>query len=595
MCDCPKRHPYTTAWIGPSGPRQRSSTRTRRRSSWAGQALGKALAETAYSDTTQVLSVTDDNGRVTTTAYDTANRRSVITDAAGNTLTIAYDANSNVISITEVEKSDLGNPDETFVIATAYDNLDRIAQVVDNVGNIHRVGLDSRNNQTVGVDALGNETRSVYDGRNRLTSTIRDLDSDGADGDGPDIVTAQGWDDTSRLIGQTDANGNATVYGYDALNRRATTTYADGAVHSITFDVHDNALTNTDANGSVVTNTYDLLNRVSGNSIVPGPGVSSDTTLETYEYDGLSRLTSAQDDDSLVTRSYDSLSRVTRETLNGETTTCVYDGVGNMLSRTYPGGRAIQCTFDELDRKQAISDTSGAIATYAYIGPGRVERREYGNGTRTDYEYDGIANGPGDFGVKRIVATRHSKISDGSAIDDRTYSWDRMYNKVQREDVRAGGPLLTHDYDYDSIYRLIETTVNSLAKELVRSTTYALDGVGNRMAVEGAPDPGTYRLETSTPEPADFQTNQYTSTPFDNRHYDRNGNLVLMTAETEVGVKGPAGATDLFAFQQCYSALGDPLDAECEGFDSDNDGDIDPFGSSASSGIRITAGRRDRV
>ena len=39
-------------------------------------------------------------------------------------------------------------------------------------------------------------------------------------------------------------------------------------------------------------------------------------------------------------------------------------------------------------------------------------------------------------------------------IDDRTYRWDATYNKKQRADVRAGGPMLIHDYGYDAAYRL---------------------------------------------------------------------------------------------------------------------------------------------
>ena len=52
-----------------------------------------------------------------------------------------------------------------------------------------------------------------------------------------------------------------------------------------------------------------------------------------------------------------------------------------------------------------------------------------------------------------------------------------------------------------------------------------LDGVGNRTAVTGSPDPGAYTMNDTIPGPADFQMNQYTNTPFDiSRSYDENGN-----------------------------------------------------------------------
>src|SRR5262249_55727177 len=154
-------------------------------------------------------------------------------------------------------------------------------------------------------------------------------------------------------------------------------------------------------------------------------GVSNDTTFELYQYDGLSRMTRAQDNDSLVTRAYDSLGNILAETQNGQTITSVYDAVGNITSLTYPGGRVIHTTYDALERRSQITDMStGLIATYDYIGPSRVERRDYGNGTRCEYTYDGITgipNPPGDFGVRQIIRTRHTKISDSSVIDDRTY------------------------------------------------------------------------------------------------------------------------------------------------------------------------------
>ena len=131
-----------------------------------------------------------------------------------------------------------------------------------------------------------------------------------------------------------------------------------------------------------------------------------------------------------------------------------------MLQCIYPGGRTIDCTFDELERKKRTTDDdTGLIAEYFYVGPARVAQRDYGNNTRTTYKYDGIDNPDDDFGVKRIIGTTHSVVADGTIIDEREYTWDRMYNKTKREDVRIGGPRFKHAYEYDSIYRLRRTVV----------------------------------------------------------------------------------------------------------------------------------------
>nr|MDJ0837691.1 RHS repeat-associated core domain-containing protein [Acidobacteriota bacterium] len=497
----------------------------------SGETYGDGLVVTQFvwNDDSQIVRTVNDNGHQSTTAYDTANRKHVVTDAANNTITFTYDPNGNVTRIDELEKSDLGSPDQHFATTFGYDGLNRLASTTDNIGNVNRRGYDSRDNLTLQIDARGNVIRHEYDGLNRQIRTIRQM-TDSGDGSGNltgTITTSQTWDDSSRLTGQTDDNGNTTAYTYDGLNRKIATTYADGTVHTTSYDAHHNAVRKTDANGNVVTASFDELDRLIRKDIVPGPGVSDDTTFENYSYDGLSRLVAAEDDDSLVTRAYDSLSRVTREVLNGRATNSVFDGVGNKIQCIYPSGRTITTTYDALERKKTISDENGMIATYYYIGPERVERREYGNGTRSEWTYDGITgvpNPPGDFGVKRIIRTRHTRIADDSVLDDRVYTWDAMNNKTRRQDIRVGGPQLTHDYHYDSVNRLIRSDKYPPGGP-VDTITYELDGVGNRIRVTGGDQPGEYTMDATLPEPGDFQMNQYTATSVKALIYDANGNL----------------------------------------------------------------------
>ncbi len=507
--------------------------------------IGDGVATTQYfwSDNSQEVLRLDDNLNERVTEYDSANRIVRMIDARGNSTTYAYNADSLLASATEVEVSDLGNADQAFVSTRAYDGLDRITALTDAVGNTKTMAYDSRGNRILVTDATQTSTRYLFDGISRATGMIVDLDGDGADGDGPDITTLQAWDDSSRSISRTDDRGNTTVRSYDPLNRVIAESYADCTQTSIVYDVHGNERRRTDGNGTVCVGVYDLRNRLIRKDVSPGLGVSSDTTLEVFSYDGLSRLVGATDDDSVVTRAYDSRSEVIRETLNGSMTACRTDGVGNRLQAVYPGGRRVSVEYDELDRKRTIRDGAGLVAAYDYIGPSRVERREYGNGTRTDLTYNGSGPvAPGDFGVRKIVRSRHSVIGTGALIDDRTYAWDRNYNKTERADVRAGGPRLRHVYTYDRAYRLADTRVTSPVQGLVRETKYDLDGAGNRLEVVGAPDPGVYTLSAARCDPADSQLNQYTTTPFDQRWYDENGSL------TTVGNRDDALATMVYDY-----------------------------------------------
>ena len=493
---------------------------------------GLVTTHYAYSDFSEMILLTDDNDHKTTYDFDSVNRIQTETDASGNIKNYVYDANDNIISLTEVERSDLGLPDEVFTTTFEYDNLDRRIRLLDNAGNSHDFAYDSRNNKTLMVDALANVTRYQYDGLNRMTQTTVELTADGTGNSTQigTILTSRMYDDSSRLVKRIDSNGNETTYVYDPLNRQTGIIYADGTVLTKLFDVHDVVVSMTDPNGNAVAHGYDLLDRMIRKDIVPGPDISADTTFENYGYDGLSRMVRMEDDDSLLQRAYDSPSRVVSETLNGQTTAAIFDGVGNMLTCTYPSGRTVTRTFDELDRPENISDQAGSIADYDYVGPDRVTRRDYANGSRMDMTYDGVtgvANPIGDFGVKRVVAIKHSRIGGGSIIDERTFTWDPMYNKTIRRDQVTGQ---SHAYGYDSAYRLVYSIKTPPGMESGGRIDYTFDEVQNRLNVTGGETPGNYQLDDNLPEPGDYQLNQYTITPLDQRLYDRNGNLSRIDA-----------------------------------------------------------------
>ncbi len=499
---------------------------------------GLATTTTQYTDLSSVASVTDDNAHATAYAYDTAGRLRTVTDAVGNSTQYTYDGNSNKTSVVQTDVSSIGSPSQIFTTTYQYDSLNRRLQTIDNLGNLTLDAFDSRSNLTLHTDQRANRTRYVYDGLSRLVQTIRDMDNDGPDGDGTDITTAQSWDASSRLTSRTDDNGNATTYAYDALDRLIHTTYADGTQDNRFYDVQNNPTQTVDANGSQVASTFDLLDRPTGRTIVPGAGVAgppNGTTTETYQYDGLSRLVRAQDNDSTVTRGgsaatngYDSLGQVLRETQQitspvapVRTVTATYDGLGMQTRLAYPGGRAVVRTFDPVNRPSLVrDDPAGAgttIATYAYIGRSRVERRDDGNGVAYQPTYDGL---------RRITRTLHAHVPSGRVVDDRAYSWDPAGNKLSATSSTVAPVPDIRTYAYDAANRLI----TSGGSQYWPALTYALDGVGNRTAVTGGPDGGAYTCNSASP-PADCEMNQYTITPFDSRTYDLNGNLAAAAPE----------------------------------------------------------------
>jgi RHS repeat-associated protein len=468
-----------------------------------------------YSDRSELVQVIDDLGNFTQLFHDTLNRPQMLLDALGNRRIWSYDAHSNVVSLTDVELCDQDGPAESITFSSVFDELDREVQATDGRGNTFQMGYDSRDNLTRVVDARGNTTSIAMDGADRIVSVLRTLTDTGAGGGRPVgfLLRSMTWDDNHRLLHRVDGNGNITSFVYDALDRQIETLFADGTSRRKTYDPHDNVATMTDPNGTQVFCLYDLLDRREGRTIVPGVGVSSDTTFETFKHDGLARLVQALDDDSSVMRSYDSLSNCVDEVQNGKTFTAIFDAMGNRQVLYYPSSKKVVWAFDALNRVAEITN-AGRAAAYDYLGPHRVQRRTTGAaGMTSDYQYDE---------ARRLVRIDH--LNSTAPIDQRSFAWNGMSSKVFSNDLRNNW---TYHYEYDSHDRLTRSQVLDGAGALLREALYELDAAGNRLTVSGDRCPGPYSMDSTAPVPADDPVNQYTSTPCHGIEYDENGNPTL--------------------------------------------------------------------
>ena len=283
------------------------------------------------------------------------------------------------------------------------------------------------------------------------------------------------------------------------------------------YDPNGNVLIHQDENGTEVFTKYDGSDRAlavrvfragqhdsfAGDPIfAPAPvhiylnpsqnTVVTGTTIQNFQYDGLSRVTRAFDnnnpttssDDSTVTDAYDSLSRVIEETqqtgaLPAQPIDSAWRADGLRKSLTYPNGRVEVYAYDHLDRLATVADQGAAqdIADYFYIGVGRVLERIYPiNGTRETYLDNSGTVDSGYDGDGRPIEERDLR-SDNSVILDFTYTYDRMNNKLTQG--QPSDPAYNATYTYDSAYRLI-TFVGGTGNH-----TWALDGTGNWTSVDG--------------------------------------------------------------------------------------------------------------
>ena len=300
--------------------------------------------------------------------------------------------------------------------------------------------------------------------------------------DNPPTNIVYGYDQDNNLLIFEDENDSETFSKYDALNRPiAACVFRSGQA-----DSHSGDLVFAPAPLGDPSNHSTSFPAVIG------------TTKQDFEYDGLSRVTQATDnneptdtgDDSFTTYAYDSLGRVIEETqhigkLPGRATSSSWRAGNLRVGLTYPNGRAVDYTCDDLDRLATISDRGATqtIADYEYIGSRRVLRRDYPiNGTTMSYLDDAGATDLGYDALRRPVQLRHLR-ADDSLVAGFSHTYDRMSNKLSEGKLHdtANGEV----YAYDSAYRLIKFDRPDAGAIAPLHSNWTLDGAGNWQQVDG--------------------------------------------------------------------------------------------------------------
>jgi YD repeat-containing protein len=485
---------------------------------------GAALTTWTGYDASSRVTYTFDDGelpyQLVLTRYDGAGRPVQRLDTTGNKTTVEYDESGNALKTTSVERAALVN-DRTYVSRAVFDQLSRLRRTIDPMGHTRELHYDARDQVELETDAegtlrldpatglmvndAGNSRAYEVDGLGRLRKETRALRVGGVGGNPTDranlyhpdgeVVIEYTYDRVSRLRSIRDDKSQTTTFDYDALSRRTTTTLADGRRYTATYDDNDNVLATTDPNGTTITRTYDDLNRVTSLVAAVGSGVVG-TTAQTFEYDGLSRLTASRDDNEGFTPegagvttgercgwTYDRLGRVLTETQNGRVVTSTWSPDGRRRSLEYPGGRRFTYTQDALDRVVAIKEDGreGELARFDWIGPGyRAIQRTYGNGSQLRHRVGRFERGYDD--AQRVTAVRW-QLGTGELSPlflDREYTYNR--EGMRTSETRGDDGQRTDRYTYDSAYRLVRSQYSQAAGAggADRDVTYTLDGVGNR-------------------------------------------------------------------------------------------------------------------
>ncbi|MFI5458895.1 MAG: RHS repeat-associated core domain-containing protein [Isosphaerales bacterium] len=408
------------------------------------QAGGDGIIRTGwnYDKDSLLSSMIDDDGNVTLYLYDDLNRQVAQSEGL-------------VVGSTYTEANILGSR----VIPTPT------AATINNPSTIPNAEINS---QLAEAQALIAAVASLFP---TLANQVND---------NPPTTKVWGFSPNDNVLIYQDENGTETFTKYDAIDRVI-------AVRDFRAGQHDSF-------------AGDPIFAPAPVSIPAVPGsttVVQGTTIQNFQYDGLSRMTSAFDnndpttasDDSTVTDAYDSLGRIIEEaqSIGGQPTQVISSAwrADNLRSAlTYPNGRVEVYTYDDLEREKTVSDqgASQPIAVYDYMGVDRVIEQLYPQaGTFETYLNNAGTADIGYDGDRRPIEVRDLR-SDNSLIVGFTYTYDRMGNKLTEGKLQD--PKNSETYTYDSAYRLI--TFNRASGGIAPlQSSWTLDGVGNWIQVNG--------------------------------------------------------------------------------------------------------------
>lgn len=316
--------------------------------------------------------------------YNLANKLTAIQDSLGNKIQYQYDVEGNR---THEETRDPQGTLKKYLDFT-YDAYNNLKQIINPDSTYTEYTYDGRKNTTASKDPKNNTTTYTYDPLSRIKQMTQPLST----------ITLYGYDTQDNQASVTDPNGNNTQYWSDDFGRKNQANSPDTGITDYLYDEAGNLLQRYDAKETTVNYAYDALNRLTAIQFPLDPNqnvtFTYDSTSVTY---GIGRLTGRTDPSGSYTFYYDANGNLTKEekTIDGVlyTTQHTYNNNNILTSITYPSGRVITYTPDQIGRISQVSTTlNGNPKTLAsaitYLPYGGITGLTYGNGLTLTQGYD---------------------------------------------------------------------------------------------------------------------------------------------------------------------------------------------------------------
>ncbi|ADJ43887.1 RHS repeat-containing protein [Amycolatopsis mediterranei S699] len=431
----------------------------------------------------RLFSQADRNGHTITYRYNASDGTlASITDTQGRVTTTTY-GNSRITAVTD--------PAGVTAGAYGYDGNGHLTKITNRNGDSMNFGLDANGRITTLTTTLGRSYTLSYDAGGRVTQ-VTEPNYGG-------VASVTGYAYGSGTTTVTDPNGHKSTYTFDDGGRQTKATDALGHSRNQGWSAHGDVNSLTDATGNSVTYDYDPLNNLKGGKLPTGATMSAGYTdtahphlpTQVADFSG-NKVNSTYDKAGNVTKvhsdalnadvaSYEySTGLVTKSTDgNGHATTYGYDTAGNLTTVTPPLPlKPTTYTYDSLSRVTSVTDGNGVKLVYGYDKLDHVVSVAKADGTGlAAYTYDQTGNrtvattagATLTNSYERRLLTRVVRTA-GTGSQTATYHYDQAGNVTAVDD-----PTGWIYYGYDAADRL--TSVKDQANT---TTTYGYDNSDHR-------------------------------------------------------------------------------------------------------------------
>ena len=455
------------------------------------------------------LVFTYQNGYITKVADETGNEISLlykdrclvaIRNAAGESISFTYDNSGNILTISDFTGAGY--------LVNTYDEKQRIV----------RQTMTGRVENRVVYDEEAQETY-FYTGDRYFTRYTYDMDGNITDIRNSKTGIHNRFDDSGRIIEQTDVFGNVTNMEYDSRGRMTKIMYPDSTEEAVSYNENNQPLSVKNRDNTEAHYTYDDRNNLTSTTDENG-------NISSYEYDDHDNLTAYTDrNGSLWTYTYDEKNHLQEASdCLGNKYQYVHDDAGRLTSYTSPAGHTIEYTYSKDGDLLRVSDADGEIL-YSYDANGSCTSVTDRMGGTQQFAYNeagqlvSVTDAMGN--VRTFTYDDEGNLAtEQDAMEYRTSYQYNQWGSVTSYTDKNGN---TTSYTFDDADRLtvirnaaggeisyaydVMGQVTGVTDEKGRLTAYRYDNAGNVTKVTDALG----------------NTVEYT--------YDGNGNILSMTDE----------------------------------------------------------------